>query len=122
MRRHAPQRGTVQPITESAYDWLSLRHRNQDGAFRRACCGRGDHRLIIAAIHGQRHKAGGGTTALFCREMCEVAVGSDQRPRAATACSSIFAPNGSAPAWKVSRAGALAGSGNCRRHQSLIPA
>ncbi len=67
-------------------------------------------------------KAGGGTNALFCRVMCEVAVGSDQRPRAATARSSIFAPNGSAPAWKVSRAGALAGSENCRRHQSLIPA
>ena len=30
-----------------------------------------------------------------------MAEGSGQRPRAATACSSIFAPNGSAPAWKV---------------------
>ena len=39
---------------------------------------------------------------------------------AATAWSSILAPNGSAPAWKVSRAGAFAGSGNCLRHQSLM--
>ena len=31
-----------------------------------------------------------------------------------------FGPNGSAPAWKVSRAGAFAGSGNCLRHQSLM--
>src|SRR5215469_9751882 len=38
---------------------------------------------------------------------------------AATACSSILAPNGSAPAWKVSRDGVTAGSGNWRRHQSL---
>src|SRR5215475_7917892 len=38
---------------------------------------------------------------------------------AATAWSSILAPNGSAPAWKVSRAGAFAGSGNCLRHQVL---
>src|SRR5262249_37940874 len=38
---------------------------------------------------------------------------------AATAWSSILAPNGSAPAWKVSRAGAFAGSGNCLRHQAL---
>ena len=37
----------------------------------------------------------------------------------ATACSSIFAPNGSAPAWKVKRAGAVDTSANCPRHQSL---
>ncbi len=41
-------------------------------------------------------------------------------PRAATAWNSIFASNGSAPAWWVSRAGALAGSGNRLRHQSLM--
>ena len=39
---------------------------------------------------------------------------------AATACSSILAPKGSAPAWNVSRAGAWAGSGNCLRHQVLM--
>ena len=39
---------------------------------------------------------------------------------AATAWNSILAPNGSAPAWKVSRAGAFAGSGNCLRHQLLM--
>jgi hypothetical protein len=42
------------------------------------------------------------------------------RSCAAMACSSILAPNGSAAAAKVSRDGAAAGSGNWRRHQSLI--
>jgi hypothetical protein len=41
-----------------------------------------------------------------------------QLPRAATPWISIFAPNGSAPAWKVNRAGAVLASGNCRRRHA----
>ena len=43
-----------------------------------------------------------------------------QLARAATACISILAPNGRAPAWNVNRAGAVEMSGNCPRHQSLM--